>query len=185
MPTYLRYFSVICWPGPSGKKIVYFIPIFWGPKFLQQKDALQNRGEFRSFEKGLADRGGWREETLQRPEIQASFLYPSSYAPLGERGHISGELFWALFGGLFVANSLPPTPFRNLEPFLGQFSHFSAIFPPFARWGQIHFSAIFSISGRRPDLGSRAIGIASVIAIFQSGAVETGVKSGLKKAHKP
>ena len=46
----------------------------------------------RSFEKGLADRGGWREETLQRPEIQASFLYPFSYAPLGEWGHISGEL---------------------------------------------------------------------------------------------
>ena len=28
----------------------------------------------RSFEKGLAGRGGWREEILQRPEIQASFL---------------------------------------------------------------------------------------------------------------
>ena len=25
--------------------------------------------EIRSFEKGLADRGGWREKTLQRPEI--------------------------------------------------------------------------------------------------------------------
>ena len=29
-----------------------------------------NSGRFvRSFEKGLADRGGWREETLQTPEI--------------------------------------------------------------------------------------------------------------------
>ena len=34
-------------------------------------------------------------------EIQASFLYPFSYAPLGEGGHISGELFLDLFGGLF------------------------------------------------------------------------------------
>ena len=47
----------------------------------------------RSFEKGLADRGGWREEILHMPEIGASFLYPFSYAPLGEGGHISGELF--------------------------------------------------------------------------------------------
>ena len=46
----------------------------------------------RSFEKGLADRGDWREETLHMPEIQTSFLYPFSYAPLGEGGHISGEL---------------------------------------------------------------------------------------------
>ena len=51
-------------------------------------------GSFRSFEKGLADRRGWREEILQKPEIQASFLYHFPYAPLGEGGHISGELFW-------------------------------------------------------------------------------------------
>ena len=38
----------------------------------------------RSFEKGLADRGGWREEIPPMPEIKASFLYPFSYAPLGE-----------------------------------------------------------------------------------------------------
>ena len=63
---------------------------------------------FRSFEKGLADRGGWREETLQRPEIQAPFLYPFSYAPLGEWGHISGELL-----GLFLGVSLLPTPSRQ------------------------------------------------------------------------
>ena len=55
----------------------------------------------RSFEKGLADRGGWREETLQRPEIQASFLYPFSYAPLGEWEHISGELFGLSLGVCF------------------------------------------------------------------------------------
>ena len=42
---------------------------------------------------GLADRGGRREETLHMPEIQPSFLYPFSYVPLGEGGHISGEPF--------------------------------------------------------------------------------------------
>ena len=60
----------------------------------------------RSFEKELADRGGWREETLHRPEIQASFLYPFYYAPLGEGGQISGELlgsFWK-----FVCLQPPP-----------------------------------------------------------------------------
>ena len=49
----------------------------------------------RSFEKGLADRGGWREEILHMPEIQPSFLYPFCYAALGEGGHISGERFWS------------------------------------------------------------------------------------------
>ena len=63
---------------------------------------------FRSFEKGLADRGGWREDTLQRPEIQASFLHPFSYAPLGEGGHISGEII-----GLFLGVCLSPTPSRQ------------------------------------------------------------------------
>ena len=48
---------------------------------------------FRGFEKGLADRGGWSEEVLHVPEIQASFLYPFSYAFLGEGGHISGGFF--------------------------------------------------------------------------------------------
>ena len=59
---------------------------------------------FRSFEKGLADRGGWRKETLQRPEIQDSFLYPGSYTLSGEGGHISGEFF-----GLFLGVGLSPT----------------------------------------------------------------------------
>ena len=40
----------------------------------------------RSFEKGLAGRGGWREEILPMPEIQAPFLCPFSYATLRRRG---------------------------------------------------------------------------------------------------
>ena len=60
---------------------------------------------FRSFEKGLADRRGWRKEILPIAEIQASFLYPFSYAPLGEGGHISGERFFGSFWG-FVSHKL-------------------------------------------------------------------------------
>ena len=52
---------------------------------------VAERGSWiRSFDKGLADRGGWREEILHMPEIQASFLYPFSHPSLGEGGHISG-----------------------------------------------------------------------------------------------
>ena len=56
-----------------------------------QKGGLVFR--FRSFDKGLADRGGWREEIRPMPEIEASFLHPFSYAPLRSRGtHL-----WTIF----------------------------------------------------------------------------------------
>ena len=76
--------------------------------------ALVVRSSIRSFEKGLADRRGCREEILPMPEIEDSFLYPFSYALLGEGGLISGERFLAVFPGLFVANPLLPTSLRNL-----------------------------------------------------------------------
>ena len=50
---------------------------------------------------------GWHEEILPMPEI--AFLHPfSSYSPLGEGEHISGELFGAVFGGLLIATSRQP-----------------------------------------------------------------------------
>ena len=46
------------------------------------------------------------------PEIDASFLYPFSYAPLGEGGHISGELLGSFSG--FVCRQPPPAnPFSK------------------------------------------------------------------------
>ena len=63
----------------------------------------------RSFEKGLAVRGGCREETLSVPEIEASFLYPFSYAPLGEGGHATGE-----FSGVFLGVVCSQPPPANL-----------------------------------------------------------------------
>ena len=66
------------------------------------------------FRKGLADRGGWREEILQRPEIQASFLYPFPYAPLGEGGRISGELLGSFW--VFICRQPPAAnPFSKLD----------------------------------------------------------------------
>ena len=65
--------------------------------------------------KGLVDRGGCRADILPMPEIEASFLNPFPMSPpFGEGGHISGERVLSVFGGLLVANPLPPTPFRNL-----------------------------------------------------------------------
>ena len=62
----------------------------------------------RSFEKGLADRRGCREEILSMPETGASSLYHFSYAPSGEGGHISGEFVLLCFGVC-----LSPTPSRQ------------------------------------------------------------------------
>ena len=43
----------------------------------------------------------------------------------------------------------------HFGPFLGQFSHFSAIFLPFSRWGQNpFFGFFFPVSGQRPEMGS-------------------------------
>ena len=61
------------------------------------------------------------------PEIQASFLYPFSYAPLGEGGHISGELLELFLG--FVCRQPPPAnPFSKPLIFPG-FNRF--FFPGF------------------------------------------------------
>ena len=62
----------------------------------------------RSFEKGLEDRGGWRQEVLSMPEIEATFLYPFSY----------GTHFWRTFFGCFwgfVRHQPPPLETSDLQ----------------------------------------------------------------------
>ena len=72
----------------------------------------------RSFEKGLADRGGWREEILHMPGIQASFLYPFSYAPLGEEDTFLENVFGSFWG--FVCRQPPPAnPFSKRRKMRG------------------------------------------------------------------
>ena len=58
-----------------------------------------NSGHYQKFRKGV---GGQRGLSRRNPSY---FLYPFSYAPLGKGGHISGELYWAVFGVC-----LSPTP---------------------------------------------------------------------------
>ena len=53
----------------------------------------------RSFEEGLADRGGWRKEILPTPRIQAFFLSP----------------FFAVLWALLVTNSLPKPLFETSD----------------------------------------------------------------------
>ena len=45
------------------------------------------------------------------PEIEASFLHPFSYGPLGEEGHISANL---CFGG-FISRQPPPAIFETSD----------------------------------------------------------------------
>ena len=64
--------------------------------FLETQGNRSSGGISRAFSRDLSHpkfregvgghRGGWREEILHMPEIQASFLYPFSYAPFRRRG---------------------------------------------------------------------------------------------------
>ena len=82
----------------------------------------------RSFEKGLADRRGWREQILHMPEIQASFLYPFSYAPSGEqeKGDTFLENFLGSFWGFVCRQPPPANPFSS-KPLIQPL-------PPGLRW---------------------------------------------------
>ena len=83
----------------------------------------------RSFEKGLADKGGWRQEIFLMPEIRTSFLYPFSHAPLGEGRHNSGDLL-LLFVGPVSRQPPPANPFLKplrLETICLRFRWHSAI----------------------------------------------------------
>ena len=66
------------------------------------------------FRKGVGgQRGLPREETLQRPEIQAFFLYPFSYTPLGKWGHLFLENFLGPFWGFVCRQPPPANPFSK------------------------------------------------------------------------
>ena len=73
-----------------------------------QEMSPRNEDEtLRSFEKGLAGRGGWREEILPMGEIQTSFLCPFSYATISRRG----TQFWeSIIGCIWGPVSRQPPP---------------------------------------------------------------------------
>ena len=65
--------------------------------------------KIRSFEKGLADRGGWRKEIPPTPQILAFFCPPFPYAPYEVGEHNSGGIF-------YFVHSWSPTPSRQPPP---------------------------------------------------------------------
>ena len=77
---------------------------------------IQVAAKVRSFVKGLGGRGGWHEEILPMPEIQASFLCPLFHVTLKRRGHNSGDQFLIIndaFWALLATNPIPPTTFSK------------------------------------------------------------------------
>ena len=69
------------------------------------------------FRKGLADSGGWREETLPMPGIEASFLHPFSFAPLRRMGTHFLRTFWLYCGGCWSPAPSRQPLFRTSEEF--------------------------------------------------------------------
>ena len=68
----------------------------------------QGFSRFRSFKKGLADRGGWREEILLLLEI-GLISVPSFLCPLRRRG----TYFWRIFWGFVCRQPPPANPFSK------------------------------------------------------------------------
>ena len=110
------------WRACEGRHLTTGLPAKTHPIALHQQALLTQNvsntfgrclvkgiAKGRSFEKGLAVRGGCREEILPMPEIEASFLYLFSYAPLGEGGHIVG----VFFGGFVCRRPPPANPFSK------------------------------------------------------------------------
>ena len=86
----------------------------WGI-FLNQGSSLV----FSVFSSDVSKRGWWSEavvanKTFLCQRLKALFCTSFPICPLRRRGTHYWRLFWAVFGCLFVANPLPPTPLRNL-----------------------------------------------------------------------
>ena len=77
---------------------------------------VRRRTKIRSLEKGLADGGGWREEILPMPHVQASFMHPFFQFPPNEGRRTqfwepSCAVFSALLSGFSqrgLANGVSP-----------------------------------------------------------------------------
>ena len=72
---------------------------------------------FRSFENGVGGQRGLARGNPSCARDSGLFSAPFFLCPLRRRGTRFWRTFLALFGGLLVANPLPPTPFRNLRCF--------------------------------------------------------------------
>ena len=69
--------------------------------------------KYQKFQKGVGGQRGLAPKNLDMPGVEASFLHPFFLCPLRRRGRHFWRTFLAVFGGLLVANSLPPSPFSK------------------------------------------------------------------------
>ena len=72
---------------------------------------LQNKHQ--KFRKGVGRQRGLARGNPSYTRDSGLFSVPFFLCPLTRRGTNFWRTFWALLGGLFVANPFPPTPFRN------------------------------------------------------------------------
>ena len=97
-----RFFSQISSPRFYGKKKC-------ADKILQEIPDKTLQNSFRSFEKGLADRRGWREDILPMPQrMRPHSLHLLSYGPPRRRGTCSWRIFWPVSLGLVTVCRQPP-----------------------------------------------------------------------------
>ena len=68
-----------------------------------------------NFRKGFIGQRGLARGHPSKARDSGLFSAPFFLCPLKRTGTHFWKTFWAPFGGLFVANTLPPTPFRNLR----------------------------------------------------------------------
>ena len=88
--------------------------------FFTRRFAATN-AQFRKFRKGVGGQRGLARRSPSKARDWGLFSVPFFLCPLRRIGTHFWRTFGALFGGLFVANPFPPTPFRNLRQFHGVF----------------------------------------------------------------
>ena len=76
---------------------------------------VKMKRDHQKFRKGVGGQRGLARRNTSKTRDLGNFSVPFFLCPLRRMGTHFWRVFWALFGGLFVANPLPPTPFRNLR----------------------------------------------------------------------
>ena len=102
--------------GPSKHSTISHIFFVKGKHFFKNaRSSLKQL--FQKFRKGVGEQRGLARGNPSKARDSGLFSVPFFLYPLRRMGTHLWRTFWALFGGLFVANPFPPTPFRNLRLF--------------------------------------------------------------------
>ena len=98
-------------------------------KFTTRSIFFGTAGSFgQKFRKGVGGQRGLARRNPSKTRDLGLFSVPFFLCPLRNMGTHFWRTFWALFGGLFVANPIPPTPFRNRCP-LGRRDESPLVYP--------------------------------------------------------